>query len=195
MHNTKTHICIGQHNYRIDYWHCNKAQCPQFWQVMDFGLGWAVWLATHWRAQVSSTEHISAMEQRNTFLLMSNGTHFWNWATEHISAIEQHWTYYCKLSSDEQEHITSNLSYFMLHAIVAYVLVWIEEISPFWLLIALERERDTHTCAACFSDITTPVFAGSIKLLYNLTFKVICLHHNIIHFMFATSICNPSVSK
>ena len=142
-----------------------------------------------------ATEQISAMEQRNTFLLMSNGTHFWNWATEHISAIEQHWTYYCKLSSDEQEHITSNLSYFMLHAIVAYVLVWIEEISPFWLLIALERERDTHTCAACFSDITTPVFAGSIKLLYNLTFKVICLHHNIIHFMFATSICNPSVSK
>ena len=82
MHNTKTHICIGQHNYRIDYWHCNKAQCPQFWQVMDFGLGWAVWLAMHWRAQVSSTEHTSAMEQRNTFLLWSNGTHFCYWATE-----------------------------------------------------------------------------------------------------------------
>lgn len=55
----------------------------------------------------------------------------------------------------------------MLHAIVAYVLAWIEDITPFGLLVAPERERETqtHTCAAHLSDITTPVARGEYQII------------------------------
>ena len=105
MHNTKTYLYRAT---QLPYWFrtLQQGSVPSvltsdgFWIGMGRVISHALKGSSeqHWTHFCYwATEQISAMEQQNTFLLLSNGTHFCYWTTQNLLLqVEQRrtWTYY-----------------------------------------------------------------------------------------------------